>query len=96
MLDDFQDLLQVLHRPNEDMLDEPGSLLLKAFYQMNYKAAGLSPDADVSFQAMLLFCVVVPATMKQQASLVLDETQTHRYISSLKPMITCCQLNAVF
>ena len=73
MLDDFQDLPQVLHRPNEDMLYEPGSLLLKAFYQMGCKAAGLSPDADVSFQAKLLFCAVVPADMRQQVSLVLDE-----------------------
>ena len=71
MLDDFQDLLRVLHRPNEDMV--PGSLLLMAFYQMGHKAAGLSPDADVAFQAMLLFCAVVPTDMKQQVSLVLDE-----------------------
>ena len=73
MLDVFQDLLQILHRPNEDMLDVPNYLLLMAFYQNGHKAAGPSPDGDVSFQAMLLFCTVVPADMKQQASLVLDE-----------------------
>jgi len=72
VLDDFQDLLGVLHKPNENMVDRPGSLLLQAFYQMGDKAAGLLPDANVSFLAMMVFCAIVPADMKRQVSLVLD------------------------
>ena len=72
-MDALAELIEDLQRSTESKQDESGNMFLRSMYQMGDKAAGLSPDASVCFQAMMVFCTVVPADMKRQVSLVLDE-----------------------
>ena len=73
MLNAFQDLVEELQASVGDKRPGSSNLLWKALRGVGQHAAGPSQGADISFHAMLVFCLVVPVDLRVQVMHVLDD-----------------------